>query len=75
LSTIKVLAGTSKLCTALVLARLRLRFEFLFSKETKVGKGNKELKAEILENRKRIDKFGMELASLSDHLFSELKQV
>ena len=34
--------------------------------DKKVDTGFKEVKEEILENRKRIDKFGYELAELSD---------
>jgi hypothetical protein len=38
----------------------------IISLEKKVGDGNKELKEEILKNRERIDKFDVDLASLSD---------
>ncbi|MBL7036251.1 hypothetical protein ISR94_00165 [Candidatus Microgenomates bacterium] len=45
---------------------LQMILDRIISLEKKVGEGNKELKTEILENRKRIEKFGVGLAALSD---------
>lgn|GEM_PF-4658609 len=45
---------------------LQMIMDRIVSLEKKVGDGNKELKAEIVENRKRIDKLGLSLAELSD---------
>lgn len=44
---------------------LQMILDRIISLEKKVGNGNKELKEEIIKNRKRIDKFGIQLAELS----------
>ncbi|AKM83339.1 hypothetical protein A2422_00680 [Candidatus Woesebacteria bacterium RIFOXYC1_FULL_31_51] len=58
---------------------LQIILDRIISLEKKVGNGNKELKEEIIKNRKRIDKFGIQLAELSDDAptveeFDELDQ-
>lgn len=45
---------------------LQMILDRIISLEKKVGDGNKELKEEILKNRERIDRLGMDLAALSD---------